>query len=100
MAVSTSIDKITRNFLWGHDSMNRKWHGIGWEKITLPKCKGGLGLRKTTDMNMAFFMHTVSRTWSNPCSLLSKMFCGKYYPGSNLCDTSPKPTDSVTWKYC
>lgn len=47
--VHNKIDRITRNFLWGHDNQTRKLHPIGWETITKPISEGGLGIRKSKE---------------------------------------------------
>lgn len=99
VAVSSYMDKISRSFLWGHNHISRKWHGIGWDTITKPKCKGGLGLRKAKDMNCAFFMNTVWRIWSEPTSMLATILKGKYHPFSTIWEVKAKPTDSSTWKF-
>lgn len=97
--VAKSIDKLARNFIWGHDSNTRKWHAISWDQITVPKCEGGLGIRRTMDANLAFFMNTVWRIHDDPSSILAKMFKGKYFPLSSIWDTSAKTTDSAFWKF-
>lgn len=95
----SKADKISRNFLWGHDHTTQKWHGVSWNKIVSPKELGGLGIRKTVDANMAFFMNTIWRIWSNANSLLAKVCKGKYFPTSTLWNTCPKPVDSSLWKF-
>lgn len=47
------------DFFWNNNCENigtnkHKLHTIGWDKICRPKCKGGLGIRCTEDMNVAF----------------------------------------------
>lgn len=50
--IHTQIDKICKNFLWGHTALNKKTHLIKWEII--PKSYGGLGLKNSSIMNVAF----------------------------------------------
>eukprot|EP00253_Pinus_taeda_P036591 PITA_36591 len=40
-----AIKKLQRNFLWGCSGPNRKWALVKWEKASLPKIGGGIGLR-------------------------------------------------------
>ena len=37
-----SLDRVTRNFVWGSTQDKRKLLMVSWEKITKPKEKGGL----------------------------------------------------------
>ncbi|KAF7808252.1 reverse transcriptase [Senna tora] len=40
--IHNKIDKINRNFLWGHSHDTRKLHYVNWNTITQPKTLGGL----------------------------------------------------------
>ena len=40
-----NLDRLNRNFLWGFSEPKRRMHWVGWEKITQPLDKGGLGLQ-------------------------------------------------------
>lgn len=40
-----SLDKVTRNFVWGSTKDKLKLHMVSWEKITKPKEKGGLEIQ-------------------------------------------------------
>ncbi|MCI95326.1 putative ribonuclease H protein, partial [Trifolium medium] len=44
---------MQRNFIWGDTENKRRFHAVGWDKITVPKWKGGLGMRKLEVMNKA-----------------------------------------------
>lgn len=44
------IDRKIRGFIWGTNT-----HLIKWETITKAKSDGGLGIRKSREMNVAFF---------------------------------------------
>lgn len=65
----------------------------------MPKHLGGLGIRKTADSNLACFMNTVWRLWSDNHSLLAKSFKGKYYSNTNIWAATSKATDNALWKY-
>jgi hypothetical protein len=45
------LDSIINAFWWGHDPNKKKLHMTNWDKITLPKSKGGLGIKKFSTMN-------------------------------------------------
>ena len=40
-----SIERILCRFLWGDHDEKRKVHMVAWEKLTVCKEKGGLGIR-------------------------------------------------------
>jgi len=47
--VHDQLDQINRCFFWNKDKNYKPL--IGWDKICLPKASGGLGIRKSKDMN-------------------------------------------------
>ncbi|MCH83533.1 putative ribonuclease H protein, partial [Trifolium medium] len=47
------IQRIQRQFIWGDTEQKRRYHAISWDKITVPKWLGGLGIRKLERMNQA-----------------------------------------------
>ncbi|CAN4088434.1 unnamed protein product [Withania somnifera] len=49
--VLKQLDIIRRNFLGEGNSNTHKFHLIEWDKVTLPKCKGGLGVRDLASHN-------------------------------------------------
>lgn len=48
------IDKLNRNFLWGHFDTTNKLHLISWDKITKHKNERGLGIKKSKIVNVAY----------------------------------------------
>ncbi|XP_070021916.1 uncharacterized protein LOC142177631 [Nicotiana tabacum] len=50
------LDKIKRNFLWEGNNSSHKYHLIKWDKVLLPKCKGGLGVRDLDKHNKGLLM--------------------------------------------
>ena len=51
--VSTRLEKIRRDFLWGSNASERKIHLINWKQVCLSKAKGGLDIRSLVLMNKA-----------------------------------------------
>ena len=47
------INRVNRNFLWGSIENSKKMHWVGWDKVTTPKDRGGLGLQSTKGRNTA-----------------------------------------------
>nr|KYP75212.1 Retrovirus-related Pol polyprotein LINE-1 [Cajanus cajan] len=52
-SVSREIISIQRKFLWGCNDGQRKVYCINWDKVTLPKAQGGLGVKNVTLFNTA-----------------------------------------------
>ena len=56
-SICASLEKIRRNFLWGHvedkDGVQRKMHLTNWNKVCSPKNQGGLGLVPVRTKNFA-----------------------------------------------
>ncbi|CAN1144455.1 Putative ribonuclease H protein At1g65750 [Linum perenne] len=48
------IDRRIRNFVWGSTEEERKVCLVAWDKVCIPKEKGGLGLRLARQLNRAF----------------------------------------------
>ena len=51
--ILNSIDRLSRNFLWGSSKSKKKIHLVSWKKITKPKRKGGLGIQAAREKNIA-----------------------------------------------
>ena len=51
--VSTRLEKIQMDFLWGSSPNERKIHLIKWEDACVSKMKGTLGIRSLILMNKA-----------------------------------------------
>ena len=50
--ICDKMDQVVRGFRWGHEPKERKLHLRSWNDICQRK-QGGLGIRKTKDMNKA-----------------------------------------------
>ncbi|CAN0884339.1 LINE-1 retrotransposable element ORF2 protein [Linum grandiflorum] len=53
VAVIEEIEKIQNNFLWTGLSETRKLHLVSWDKVKVPKERGGLGIMDLRTMNKA-----------------------------------------------
>ncbi|KAL6218764.1 hypothetical protein ACLB2K_011973 [Fragaria x ananassa] len=47
------LDKLNRDFIWGDVENKKMVHLVNWDTICQPKYLGGLGIKKTADMNQA-----------------------------------------------
>ncbi|KAK9278664.1 hypothetical protein L1049_028238 [Liquidambar formosana] len=51
VSICNSLDKMTRDFIWGSTTDHRKVHLVGWDTVTKPRNLGGLGIRRTAIAN-------------------------------------------------
>ncbi|KAM0003901.1 putative reverse transcriptase zinc-binding domain-containing protein [Helianthus debilis subsp. tardiflorus] len=51
--VISDLEAKIRRFLWRGNEENKKLHWVAWNVVTLPKNKGGLGLSKLKNINVA-----------------------------------------------
>ena len=54
--VCHKVDKCCRRFIWDGKSKSHKMYMVGWDKIYLPKSRGGLGFKNLEVMNHALLM--------------------------------------------
>ncbi|GJQ95758.1 putative RNA-directed DNA polymerase [Tanacetum coccineum] len=47
------IEQLMCGFLWFQGGMKRGKAKVSWDDVCLPKCEGGLGIRKLADFNIA-----------------------------------------------
>ncbi|KAJ0878597.1 putative RNA-directed DNA polymerase [Helianthus annuus] len=67
--VIKDLESIIKKFLWGGSSNVRKTHWVAWDRVTLPRKAGGLGLSKLADINAALLCKWVWRFKNEPDSL-------------------------------
>ena len=51
--ILNSINRLSRNFLWGSSKSKKKIHLVSWKKITKPKREAGLSIQATREKNIA-----------------------------------------------
>jgi len=48
------LNRTHRQFFWKNSASDKGLPSVAWDKICLPKTKGGLGIRKAEAINQAF----------------------------------------------
>lgn len=71
-------------------------HLVGWDKITLPKKDGGLGVRRAREANTAMLGKLVWDMQHDTNKLWVQLVKAKYYQSSMFLFAKPK-TGSHTW---
>lgn len=93
------IDRKIRNFIWGCNEGERKIHLVDWNTMTMPKERGGLGIRRTDDMNMAFMAKMGWRIEKEKDKLWVHVLSHKYNGGNEgINGIVEKQGSSNIWK--
>ena len=71
---------------------------LSWDRMMLPKSKGGMGFRDMRAFNQALLVKQAWRLLDTPDSLCARLMRAKYYPNGNLLDTVFTRNSSVVWK--
>ncbi|KAF7812710.1 RNA-directed DNA polymerase [Senna tora] len=85
----SKIEKLQRNFVWGHLDNVRKPHPISWKTVCSPKESGGLGIKRLTLMNNAFIMKMGWKLKTEDNNLCVKVLRGKYGRSVNWIERTP-----------
>ena len=98
--VCNSIDKIIRDFLWGSSPEHRKMHLVNWNKVTLPKELGGLGIVQMKARNLALLAKLCWRLASNPEAPWASMLAKKYLTPTRINNPGVYRPCSRVWTAC
>ena len=71
---------------------------IAWDKVCMPKSRGGLGLQKTEVVNKAFQCKLALKILTNAPSIWVQSIRAKYLHTTNLFCCKQKNTDLPVWK--
>ncbi|KAI5339865.1 hypothetical protein L3X38_019138 [Prunus dulcis] len=73
---------------------------LPWNLVCRPKCKGGLGCKKSSAMNQALLAKIGWRIQNKDGGLWARIYEAKYLKGTSILDPSllPKQVCSSTWK--
>jgi len=78
-SILKEVDKICRAFLWGCNAEKKKIALVSWEKICLPKRKGGLNVKDSSNWNIASVGQLLWQIVVNKESLWLKWIHGNVY---------------------
>jgi mannosylglycoprotein endo-beta-mannosidase len=92
------IQKMQRQFIWGDTAVKRRYHAIGWDRVTLPKWMGGLGLRKLETMNRACLLKLVWKFKDGGDEFWCKVLRSKYGTDMVNGSTNNRATHSSLWR--
>ena len=97
--ISSGIDRVNRNFLWGTSDAGRRIYWVGWQKVTKTKKEGGLGFQTAKGRNTALLAKLNWRLHSKQDALWTQVLKRKYCSSRRI--NSPNPNKlpySQVWK--
>uniref|UniRef100_A0A803NHF6 Reverse transcriptase domain-containing protein n=1 Tax=Cannabis sativa TaxID=3483 RepID=A0A803NHF6_CANSA len=92
--MASRIDSMVRDFWWGFEKDNHGLYLKAWDKLCLPKSLGGLGFRKTREMNRAFLAKWGWNILNGSQSLCCRVLTAKYLRGKEFLNCASKSSDS------
>ncbi|XP_024190144.1 uncharacterized protein LOC112194121 [Rosa chinensis] len=100
LSTCDALDKLNRDFLWGDSDDKRKIHLVNWDNVCKPKNRGGLGIKRTTDMNKAMLAKVSWRILQNDDGFWCNLYKAKYLKHVSVIRNLYKPPDkcSTTWR--
>jgi hypothetical protein len=97
--VCNSIDRLCRDFLWGSTEEKRKLHLVSWQKVTVHKNLGGLGIFSMRDRNKALLAKLCWRISTDHESPWAQMLAKKYLSPSRTTPTGRNLPCSRIWQH-
>lgn len=92
------IQSVLTRFWWDAKDGQRKICWLSWEKLTQPKCLGGLGFRDIQVFNVALLAKLAWRLLTKPNCLLSRILMSKYCSKASFLKVTPGASISHGWR--
>ncbi|CAL2248919.1 unnamed protein product [Prunus armeniaca] len=92
--------KLPGIFFWGGSGKKQKVRLCQWDLVCRPKCRAGLGFKKTANMNRALSAKIGWRMHTRDQGLWAQIYEKKYLKGCSFLDTPgvSKQDCSATWR--
>ncbi|XP_048611472.1 uncharacterized mitochondrial protein AtMg00310-like [Brassica napus] len=98
VSICKKIQSVLTRFWWNSNDEKKKMCWVSWEKLTNPKCMGGLGFKDIQRFNTALIAKIPWRMLNNPNCLLSRVLVGQYCQNDSLLKVSLTKTASHGWR--
>lgn len=94
------IEKIQNAYWWKDSNTKQGIHWMRWERMAVPKARGGLGFRSMKEFNTAMLAKQGWRLLQEKPSLAYNLLKSKYFPRCNFMEASigPNGRPSPTWR--
>ncbi|XP_057791322.1 uncharacterized mitochondrial protein AtMg00310-like [Salvia miltiorrhiza] len=97
-SICDDMHRICAAFWWGDKENERHLHWKRWDKLCIPKDKGGMGFRDFKVFNKALVAKQVWRMLTRPDSLVTRVFRAKYFKDGDLLNTPVPARASYVWR--
>jgi hypothetical protein len=94
--VVKSMDRTRKRFFWQEGGTKKKYHLIKWDKICVPKKKGGLGIKDLRKLNLSL----LCKWWwklERGEGMWQEIVRKKYVKSLCLQQLQKKPSKSSVW---
>ncbi|XP_074277540.1 uncharacterized protein LOC141601169 [Silene latifolia] len=92
------VEAICRNYLWDSSTEYYRVPLVGWDRVTMPKAEGGLGIKRASTWNIASVGKLFSWIYTKSDRLWIKWVDSVYLKGSSWHDYTPANDSTWTWK--
>ena len=93
------LDSMTRRFWWKpKENEGRFIAWKQWDKLYRPKAVGGLGFKKTKEVNVALLAKPAWMVASRKHSICMEVLCNKYKVKKDWLRADPKKIASLMWR--
>lgn len=83
-ALCDEMTSMVRKFWWGQTNERSKMAWLSWDKMCLPKEKGGLGFRNLKAFNLTLLAKQGWCLQTNSISLIHRVFKARYFPNEDF----------------
>ncbi|CAH9147575.1 unnamed protein product [Cuscuta epithymum] len=91
------IEVLMNGYWWkGKAGSGIRWKN--WASLSTPKKVGGLGFRKLHEFNLAMLSKQAWRLFTNPDSLVGRVFKSRYFPRGTFLTATLGHTPSFVWR--
>ncbi|KAI3710195.1 hypothetical protein L2E82_39969 [Cichorium intybus] len=97
IAVTESLERIRRSFLWGGHEDKRPIHWVAWEKVTASKSAGGLGVGSIRSLNIGLIVKWWWRLKQEKDSLWGRAITSMHNLSNKSFDNISNRSISGTW---
>ncbi|CAN1844985.1 Transposon TX1 uncharacterized 149 kDa protein [Linum perenne] len=97
--VAEEIERMINSFWWGTKGIGGggiAW--MRWERLSVAKDGGGMGFRNLMEFNKAMLGKQGWKLFTNPNTLVSRVYKAKYYPKEDFLRAKEGHNPSFVWK--
>ncbi|CAN1178819.1 Uncharacterized mitochondrial protein AtMg00310 [Linum perenne] len=92
------LTQVLSNFWWGQTDDIKKLHCMSWERMCVPKDKGGLRFKDFEAFNNVLLVRHACRIMEVPDSLFVHVLKGRYFPKNSFMKASLGAKPSWVWR--